>query len=204
MIFVPIPNTAKIELVYSIDGQTLENVLHYVGGASPTEDVLNLLAADTVTQWAATWKLRQGAGCQLMKIKATDVSREDGPAIEYNTGLPAVGSINSEMMSNNVTACISMKTAKRGRSYRGRIYLPGITVVEVATNTLDITATGPLDDSFSYWNFLDADGDPWGLVVASRFHNGAPRTVGVTTPVTGFITNKTVASQRRRLPGRGR
>lgn len=204
MIFIPVPNCAKIELVYDIDGQTLENVMYFEGDHNPTEQDLLNLAADAKTQWEATWRLQQGAGCDLRKIKATDAGQEDGAAVEVSaTGLH-LGARNVEMMSNNVTACISLKTAKRGRSYRGRIYLPGITVDEVDTNTLAADTVTALTAGFSYWNFLDNGGEPWALVVASKFHNNAPRTVGVATTVTSFIVNKTVASQRRRLPGRGR
>jgi hypothetical protein len=204
MIFVPVPNTAKIELVYSIDGQTLENVMHFVGANPPTETDLTNLAADARLMWHGTFRNIQALGCQLVKIKATDCSSEDGAAIEYTTLLPDTGTISEEMMSNNVTACVSLKTAKRGRSYRGRIYVPGLPISAVSTNTLTTTVVNYLNSYFSEWNWLDNDGEPWGLVVASRYHNNQPRVIGVTTPVTSFITNSTVASQRRRLPGRGR
>ena len=57
MAFVPFPLVAKAELIYRVDGQIVENVLHYKAIASFGVASMELLADSIVTVWNTTLKL---------------------------------------------------------------------------------------------------------------------------------------------------
>lgn len=204
MAFIPVENCVQIQLVYLYDGQVVENVLHYAGQTPASENTLTNLANDAFTSWQTTWRTKQPTSLALTKVIATDISSQNGASIEVPHSTANTGTVNEEGMPSNVCYLISLKTANRGRSYRGRLYLPGVCEGAIIVNTIGNAVVAALQDSYTYWDYLSDDGDPWALVVASRYHNKAPRSTGITTNVTSFHVDPTVASQRRRLPGRGR
>lgn len=124
--------------------------------------------------------------------------------LSWTTGLPIAGTNGTASMPNNVALALAFKTALRGRSFRGRIFLPGLTEGNVVDNTVQpafITAW------YTFFGILAStliDLIAWQVVV-SRVEGGDPRPAGVVTQVNNWIvTNTVVDSMRRRLPGRGR
>lgn len=203
MDFIPVPNVCMIELIYGHQNQTMENVLHYTGQNVSDPAILMGLAQNAFTQWAATWKTQQSNVLWLGTVRATSLEQQNSPSVEYIPTTGNAGTQSADPLPANCAALIQVLTAYRGRSYRGRIYIPGLCDNQATGSTLSETTKDALTNSFSYWDFLDVSGEPYGLCVVSRFHNKAPRVVGIHTDATGFSCGNYVVSQRRRLPGRG-
>jgi hypothetical protein len=75
----------------------------------------------------------------------------------------------------------------------------------VSNNTLNATFVSNL--IAAYESLMDAATftDDWSWIVYSRFENGDPRPEALIAPVDAVVfTDRTIDSQRRRLPGRGR
>lgn len=204
MAFIPVPNTASVEMIFTEDGQRIENRYH-VRQAS-TYDVVSLaiLGAFFVDWWTDNLKSGCTNSVQLVMVVLRALDSETSPSIEYTTGLPLSGSaISSAALPNHVTVAVRWGTGLRGRSYRGRTYHIGLTEADVAGNTLDATTTSQLITAYAALrdgiSSLDAE-----LVVVSRQHNNVPLTTGVATEIVSVSIDRTVDSQRRRLPGRGR
>lgn len=106
-------------------------------------------------------------------------------------------------MPLNVARVVSLRTAKRGRSYRGRVYLSGTpdTVIETM-NTIDATHAANLVSGFNALATL-LDGHGFDVVVASKQHNGVETNPAEVNEVIAFAVDVLVDSQRRRLTGRG-
>ena len=204
MQFIPVPNVAQIELLYDIQGQKCENVLHYAGFNVGDPGTLQALCDSALASWGQTMKGQQSENLTLVSIKATDLTSQDGATFEYTTDLPQPGSAAGEMLPFNCALVLSLKTAKRGRSYRGRVYVPGLVETQQASSIWTAGTLTAFQSWYTYWDYLDVSGEPYALGVVSRFHNGAPRTTGVFENVTSVVVNNVVGSQRRRLPGRGR
>lgn len=201
MPFIPVPNTAQVELVYNWQGEICQNVIHYEKSASWTAAQLLELCALVKTAYVAGLHFRMSNQLSLIEIKATDLSTQTGPSVTYTTGLPDVGAKVSASLPNNVAIVITKRTALRGRSFRGRIYHPGLTEGDVTGN---IVASGELASIIGNWTSLltgNLSGPiPYDMVVVSRQNNGAILTTGVTTPITNLSSDGSVDSQRRRLP----
>lgn len=203
MQFIPVPNTASVEAIFDVFGQKVENVYHVSQSSPFTETALAQAASAFVDWYGLHGKTLTGGYCSLAKIVAKDLTSADGPAIEYNTGLPIAGTAPAAQAAPlNVTCAVSFGTAKRGRSYRGRIYQIGLNVSQYNENQITggmqsalITAYAALVAAFHTAGF--------DMCVVSRFANKAPRAQGVHTTITSVNVDVNLDSQRRRLTGRG-
>lgn len=209
MPFVPTANVVQAELRFTYDLQKCENVLDFLMDDAPTPEVMLELGDILATWWKETASARVVSGVQLREVYLTDQSSATGPAVTSTEGLPWPGAINLEGAPSNVAACISFRTAARGRSFRGRNYLLGISNEDINTNTLTPTY---LDAWVGYYEAMATAALGVGAthVVVSRFsgieivdgkRKPIPREAGIATPVITYtFSDSTVDSQRARLP----
>lgn len=203
MPFVPVPNTVQVEAIYEWNGQTVENVFYIEStaawGESGISDILELVRDIIVSDLLPTLS----TAIQLVRLVGTLLDAVDSLSVVLNVSPPQAGGVSAESLPNNVTYTITFLTSQRGRSFRGRNYVPGLTIDSVTANTIGATVRTALLDFYVALRAAISESN-YTMVVVSRISNGAPRTTGVTTPITGFTTfDTTLDSQRRRLPGRG-
>lgn len=204
MPFQPIDNVAQINVRQRLDNQKIENVFHVFNETASQQGTLQNLADLFGDFWLARVLPVQSADLTLVEVEARDLSTEGGLSA-VRTINPAVAGGNIEAsLPNNVAFCVSFRTARTGRSYRGRTYVAGIPEGRVVKNTLDAAVVTTLVTAFSDLALTDSYIEQGYLVVASRFNQGVRRPTGVATRVTGVLAiDPIVDSQRRRLPGRG-
>lgn len=135
-------------------------------------------------------------------VRATDMTAQGAPQHIEPTNYVGTGGA-SNPLPLNVALCCSARTAKRGRSYRGRIYLSGLPVdfqdgVNTGSATLLTNMAGHLTDLQSA---LDTAG--FDMVVPTRQHNGAVVSPAEVNEIIGWVIDSNFDSQRRRLTGRG-
>lgn len=210
MPFVPVPNTLMVEVVFEKSGEVVENTMYYERPDGWTLEVAEgfLGALRTIIQEELMPLL--STTIQLVRLVGTLLDAVDSFSVTQTVSPPFGGSDGGFALPNNVAYTVTFLTAQRGRSFRGRNYVTGMTDGDLSgPNNVDSDfRTGVL----AYYDTLRAVGIPSNtiMVVVSRFSGvdsagkPIPRAVGVTTPITGFTTFDTVLdSQRRRLPGRG-
>jgi len=198
MAFIPVPGGIELRLKWSISGGFVYNILVVSkDGTVVIGDLTDAIAV--VTDW---WTDNSADtlfsnDTELVEIQATDVSVAD--SIQSIASLSGyVGSIDSDPISLNSGLVSSWRTDRIGRSYRGRNYWAGFP--ETYSNGRQISGSPLLGFSNSMAALLDAfDTASLPLVVASKYHLGAPRSTAVVTPVTHVIVNSGLDTQRRRL-----
>lgn len=205
MDYIPVPNCAQLEFVYSFAGQTCENVLHYTKDDAWDVVTLTALADAAIAEWIASIKPVMTNLLSLTSVIATDLASQSGASITRAGGLPSAGTQTGTALPNNCALVVTKRTVMRGRSFRGRIYHPGLPTPQTSGNTV----TGAFVTSIvNGWNALTAIAMPGPIVaqmvVVSKFHEGNPRLLGITTPVVNVTSDGVIDSQRRRLPGRGK
>lgn len=203
MPFVPVPNTVQVEVIYEWNGQVVENTFYIEStaawAANGISDLLELIRGIIATDLMPTLS----SAIQLVRLVGTLLDAVDAVSVVLNVSPPISGSVAAESLPNNVTYTITFLTNQRGRSFRGRNYVPGLTIDSVSSNTIAAGVRTALLDFYTTLRAAILESN-YTMVVVSRFSNGAARTTGVTTPITGFTTyDATLDSQRRRLPGRG-
>lgn len=206
MPFIPAERVAEVEIRFSLDGQHCENTLYFERSATIDSDGLQALATAIETWWAAEIAPSLSANVHLVAVVATDLTSDSGPQYELTPSSPVSGGNSSPQLPNNVAWCIKFLTGFRGRSFRGRNYISGLTTGHRDTNN---TITVDVANTFktSYESLLMGGGllpEDWLWVVLSRYHANAPRVAGVwETVISVSYTDLILDSQRKRLPGRG-
>lgn len=204
MPFIPVPNVIQANVRYTYYGQRLENTLYFQTDNTVTAADVSDVAVVLLQGWAATVMTNRTADLFLREVYAFDLTTASGPnaTATFGTG-PLAGSVSQAGLPGNIALAVSFRTAQRGRSFRGRIYLPGWPEPSVLGNTINnADLTTAVNGVASAIGQVVTTGRTH--VVVSRYANNVPRAVGVATPVTIILaTDATVDSQRRRLTGRG-
>lgn len=204
MAFVPVPNTVQVEVIFELDGQVVENTMYFENVDSSTDAggitaLLNVIRDIVETELLPLLN----STIALVRLVGTLLDAIDSIGITVNVSPPVTGGVGGGAAPSNVSYTISFLTALRGRSFRGRNYIAGISGGDLTGNVVSPTLrTGLL----AYYTAIRAavSEEGWTMVVVSRIADGTPRVTGVTTPINAFTTyDRIVDSQRRRLPGRG-
>jgi len=200
--FIPAPDTAKMELRYTLIGERALSVFYFQRAGGYTDLDLAALAASAENFWTSEIRPTQSGGTLLREIVVTDVSVENGQQVSNSTNLAGTASGNA--MPNNITLAVSFRTGFSGRSFRGRVYHPGAVEEQIVANEFVELAADSIREAYANF-FFGILGDTLDQhVIVSYCADNEWRTTAVVTPVTSYIITDTVVdSARRRLPGRG-
>lgn len=202
--YIPVINTVKTELVYTVLDEIVENVLHFVKTTPWTLTDLATFGAQVKGAWNSNIKQNQSTDCSLIKIRLTDLTTASSPGIEYVTGLPITGTIGNGVENGAQTVATKFLTPGRGRSHRGRAYNVGMPDNTVTNNRITDAYAQDLTDG---WEGFRADilGDTLAAiqVVVSYCQGKSWLEEGIPYEVVATSTDVWVDSQRRRLHGRG-
>src|SRR5680860_412131 len=133
----PVPNVVQAELVYTWDQQVVENVLHFEAAGALSIPNMQSLGTYLVNWYDLGLQGAHPTTIALTSLKLTDLTSDTAPALDYTTGLPLIGVNTSPSLPNNVAVVMSKRTIFRGRSYRGRIYHPGLAEDQVVANNVN-------------------------------------------------------------------
>jgi hypothetical protein len=137
------------------------------------------------------------------QVRAIDMSAQGGAqAITLNSG---TGTLAGASIPANAAMVVSQRTAKRGRSYRGRAYLSGLAAGNLV-NAVDanVTSASSIVAAFAALDSaLLALAAPLEIGVWSRQHNNIVTSPGEFNRAIAYIVDVHYDSQRRRLFGRG-
>lgn len=137
----------------------------------------------------------------LANIGLRDV-RTANTAEFLDTGGAVAGTLAGDLLPPQIAFCITLRTAQAGRSFRGRVYLPGYAeAANDATGTISTTA-----NSVAFVTAIQS------ALVASSLNLGvlsrpapdaAPPRAGFVTPVTSIVARDSVwdTQRRRAIPG---
>lgn len=203
MAFQPVPDTVAIDIIYSQNGATIQNVFYaeLVGGYTLPD--LVALAAGIDGQVQGTWKAQQNANSLYLRTEVTGLAVINDLFTSNNTNT-GFGVLAGGPLPNNVTFAIKKSSGLTGRSARGRTYWIGIPLTELEPtdeNTLKapyVTAIVAAVDSIrTQINALS----PWVPVLVSRFTGGSQRTEGETFLwVSTLAVGDQIDTQRGRMP----
>jgi hypothetical protein len=135
----------------------------------------------------------------LGDVTLYDLSSESGPKSIATPVTPVTGGRSGQSLPNNVAVCITHYTAQRGRSGRGRSYVPGVSENDQGGNLIVSAVTTPLLAAFNT-DLPAALPTGWEFVVISRWLSKVKRATGVAFPITSSsLRTSKVRTQRRRL-----
>lgn len=207
MSFIRIPNSVGVNIRMSIDGKPIESGFTIELPTAPIVSTMQALASAMVDWVNNSLRPNYPARVTFKDVYVIDLNDIAGPAFAWTLGTGAdvmpfngtktVGVVGP--IANSAALVCSLRTPSRGRSYRGRIYFPigDSAFMQDSENVTVGTSTFISAALTSLPTYLASTSGT--LVVASRRNGGAPRALGVATPVTETIVNTHVDTQRRRV-----
>jgi hypothetical protein len=204
--FIPVPNCASVEMIYSLAGEIVENIFHVQKGSPFTLAQLQALRAVVDTWHNAQYKVEVSNIAILQRIRCKALDSLGAPMEDYTLPTPRAGTLSGTNLPNNCTWCIKLSTGLTGRSFRGRWYIAGLTTAYYGADVNHVSTvavTNVIAVMTALITALVAGGYTLGVV--SYMTGGAWRSTGLFTPATGWVAVDTnLDSMRRRLAGRGR
>jgi hypothetical protein len=204
MPFVPAPQIIELEFRYTMGGQQAENRVMVDNLAAVEASDLEEVAILGWNWWEDTYGPNVGNNTALREVVCTDLTASDGGQFTYAPSTGVAGS-KSPILPNESAFCISLHSASRGRSARGRWFAGSLSANDRAdANTLTAVYVNDFVTALqALINAISTSGRA--LVIVSYRHNNAPRPGGpVYYPVTAAVAvDAIIDSQRRRKPGVG-
>jgi len=200
--FIPTPNGVSLCFHFDQSNQNWQFclTLRKSSGAPTPTDLANVSSAGEAW-WTSDLDALLDASATLDDVISTDITAQGAPQDIEDVGTP--GTNGGTEIGINTAICVSQRTAKRGRSYRGRAYVSGLNTSHVLNSAqMDATNAAAFASAFTG---LASDLDVLGfdVVVASKQHNGVVTNPAEVNEVIAYIVDQNFDSQRRRLFGRG-
>lgn len=195
------PGCIEVVFHFTLFGIPLNVIITVCLDSHTAPSSAELTAVATAADSWMTFDMMGVLSRDLMFISttATDISVETGGQVVLGHGGGLAGSVASPSLPSQIAVVCALYTALRGKSYRGRSYIPGIPAGYqlVDTNTLDTTDHAAL---LTEYNAITARlaGVSAKQAVLSRKHGGVKRAVAISTPVTSRTMQDTFETQRRR------
>ncbi len=203
MAFQAVPDTAEIDILYTLNGEVVQNVYYarLPGGYALTD--LQAIADIIDLQVHGTWKPQAPAEAIYIRTEVRGLAFEND-LVATQALSTGPGTHSSAALPNQVTFSIKKTSGLTGRSARGRTYWIGVptNVLQPGNeNLVSSTWAVAVVAAIGFFRAVIASVGLWEPVLVSRFTGGAQRPVGVTFPWTGeTFVDQRVDTNRGRLP----
>lgn len=196
MPFIPSPHAALANMVF-FDGvdRAWVNGFWFTKTDYTVEDMGNLGQALEDAFTASDYKTDMPDEMGLSVTNVYDMRTDGGGWVQVIGGVNGAGQGNA--LSLGLACVVTLRTAKRGRSYRGRVYLSGWTEEGIS---LGVFSGGVTTKAKAFVDAIisGAAAEGWTLCIRSTRHNGVELETAVLTPVTSTIVRSSKPGTMRR------
>ncbi len=193
----------RVTIEGTLLGQVVNNVMHF--GTQDTDVTAPgdaaAVAADAAAAWATNMMPILSTAYVLTGVTATPIFSGGSTG---EAAVAASGGNTDAAYTGLACAKVSLRTALRGRAFRGRTGIAGLTEGQVAGNTIVESTRAAIQTNFA--NFVGAMNVATGpgyvslsLGVLSTRFAGGPRVPPIFTEVTSFSVASTIGSRESRL-----
>lgn len=209
----PLPDAAgvvKIRIRHLVQGQEAVQVWHAkLAGADPSTLVLFQTATNMIDEWQTFTMPNLSNVVQLASIEMTVLTSPTSPQVTAVS--ETMGGASAPLTDAARALCVTIRSALRTRSGRGRTYFPGFPDNVVAdprhwTTTTASNGVAIMEHFDEFLSTLDPSVNaPMHIGVLSYYSgtDGAGRPIRRTTPVfnpaVSYTCDTRIDSQRRRL-----
>lgn len=206
----PLPTISGVHRVslewrQGTSGPTAANVMHFHGASTDT----NALYAALGSALSANCWLGIGSDCKIYQVAITPLDGSTATAIYNPTGAQWGGSGTPGDYIPSAAGVLSLRTLKRGRRYRGRVYVPFILEQVVSSGTFSASLSLAQTAWNTFLTSMAAASYPWHVATygyslhRTKNSGGGYTLTPVTwppdsTPVQSVTYEQTLGTQRRR------
>lgn len=202
-----VPNTVQVRLIWRAGGVDYAvNVIHFRNSNSIAVD--QALATGIASDVATAWGLAGGgsgggvinSSTAIDRVTVRNIAVANQPEFSA-TVTGAAGAGTTDILPRQVALVVTLRTALAGRSFRGRVYVPGFHELANDSTGRATTAARTFAEGLilNIRQQLSVRGLLMGVV--STRANGAPRPTNIITDVTTggvVVRDGTWDNQRRR------
>lgn len=200
-----VPNAAQMRLIWALGGQLYAlNVLGVVnaGAVAITQALTNTIGAAIKTGMTSSGLASAvHTTVTLVNVGLRDV-RTANAAEFLDTGGAVAGTLTGDILPPQIAIVVTLRTAQAGRSFRGRVYLPGFAEGTNSAAGVSTAGTAPVGFITALKAALVTSGLDLG-VLSRPAPDALPPRAGFITPVTAIVMRDTVwdTQRRRAIPG---
>lgn len=203
MTFTSIPNGVRIAHLGTIGTVEVVNTVGAINGSGgAVGDDMSVLAkshGDAWRQWFVP-----NLNVAYKHYATLCYSLEDPSLAAGDAGYTSAiaGTISTAIAPLQVACCISLKTAKRGRTYQGRMFIGGLSQSQLGTDgrTFGANFVTTMGQCITgYKDAVDPALNANGAMAVCSKGSPARQIAPHAEPVTGVIVRPAIATQRRRL-----
>jgi len=198
--FQAVPDTIEVVFDFLLAGTPAANVIHVKVPGGYVQADLDALTANMDAEVSTNIIPLLATNSSYVGVRARGLNTSSDLS-SSNSDNAGVGTATGDPLPNNVSLCLTVRTAFTGRSARGRIYTMPPTLEEMAAPNFVTSAFR--DALIAAYEACRTRITSLGytMVVVSRFTGGVKRSVGVTFNVTAIVARNTrTDSQRGRMP----
>lgn len=197
MTFIPTPHTARAVVRFTKGSEAYSNVFHCEKPSFTKTDMENLAAAiDAIV--GGSYDSIFNNHVSYMATDVYDIRTSTGEVVSENTtGAP--GTVAGEGLPTNLAVVVTLRTATRGRTGRGRVFVAGFSESNLVEGVFDANC---MANAKSYVDNVIAEALAVGWVVGVRSiqTDGVTNNPALMRPVTDTEVRSGIpGTQRRRL-----
>lgn len=198
MAFIPTPNGALAVIRFAHGGFAVSNNYWFVKAGFDQTAQENLAGVLDALHTAELWAGAYNTDYAYVQTDVYDMRTLTGQKVTVATNARA-GTVAGEILPVNLAIVVTLRTAARGRSGRGRVYLTGFGETAIADG---LWGQANADFCKDYVDDIAdaATGQGWTMVIRSTQENGVVLEEANTRPVTTTVVRSLIpGTQRRRL-----
>jgi len=202
MAFIPVPNILEVFIEHTFNAKpNIGWVVHYESTAPVwTESMVLDCLQMIIVWWNAEMKPCVTADVALTRVRGRVLTTATSGIGELTGGLPINGTRSGASMPANVAFSLKKNTGLAGKNFRGRIYQFGMAEADVSQNFVTTGYALAVQAAWTEALLLTGDGFDYGMVLASKYTQNAPRPSGIATDVTSIsYADLRVDTRRDRL-----
>lgn len=195
MAFIPVPNSCQV-IIETGDSTLQWSNSFWFARSAFTETQMSDLAAAVFDSYANDLDSYTANDWSFRKVTAYDM-RSDTAPVAVPTVTPIAGLLAEQRLPVQDALVVTLYTATRGRSGRGRSYIAGGTEAILLEGKFTSAMAAGVVAAFNDIRTLAASMG-WVQVIASRYHNGVARSAGAEYPVTSAVVRSLIPGQQGR------
>lgn len=197
MTFVPTPNCARVVVGFSQGSWEFSNIFHFTKSSFVDADMEALAAA--IDEWVDQyWLSCIGDGITYLSTDVYDIRTSTGSIITDNTHT-GPGTRSGEELPASLSVVVTLRSAARGRTGRGRKYVAGWIESDLESGLWIQQAQ---TNAVAYCTGIAGAGagEGWAHVLRSTQVDGVAQNPALTRLVTDYESRSSVpGTQRRRM-----
>lgn len=202
MPFIETPLAAELTMIYRevTSGKEFTNGYSFLRETEWDLTTLGALAQAGIDSWDELMKAVTSVDVTLIGTKARSLVTESAPIAERAPTSPIAGTRGAIAMALHTCMTVTFRTARVGRSFRGRAYHTGLTRADLAdTNSWQSTPALAVQNAFGVWLPAIAGEVEAEHCVISKQQGNVVLAEGEPNIVIGYVGRLPVATLRKRL-----